>query len=183
MYQCYSLPVTGSCYSFDCQTEEHSIIKFLFPIEVVINCNHVTPYAPTIKQTELLEPFPARQIFWFFNSSHNTFLKSFQFFNVLLELQAPGWDTVFRLHLCQCQIQGYITLDLLNSSSDGYLLWHPSLSQDSHFSGDSYPSSISSLYKNGPHIASRVRHFIASEHTVHQAIPVTQVLFLILHST
>lgn len=159
MYQCYSFPATGSRYGFHCQTEELSIIKCLFLTQAVINCNHVTPYPPTINQTEPLEPFPARQIFWFFNSSHDTFLKSLQFLNILLELQAPGWDRVSRLLLCQCQIWGYITtLDLLNSvfpclyvqgfqswaqlgyensSSDGYLSWHPSFFQDSHFSGDS----------------------------------------------
>ena len=207
MYQRYSLPATGSRYGFDCQTEEPSIIKFLFSIQAIINCNHVTPYPPTTKQTELLEPFPAGQIFWFFNSSHDTFLKSLHFLNILLELQAPGWDTVFRLHSCQCRIQGYTaTLGLRSSvfpclfvqgfhsqsraqlgcenwSSDGYLSWHPSLFQDSHFSGDSYPSSISSLYKKGPHFLFRVWHFITSEHMAHEATPVTQVLFLILHST
>lgn len=79
-------------------------------------------------------------------------------------------------------IQSWAQLGCENSSSDGYLPWHASLFQASHFPGDSYPSSISSLYQKGPHFVSGVWHFIASEHTVHRATPVTQALpYLALH--
>lgn len=50
-------------------------------------------------------------------------------------------------------------------------------------SGDSCPSAISSLHTKAPHFVPSAGCFNASEHTVHEAIPVTPVLLLILHST
>lgn len=166
------------------------------------NRDHVTPHATTANQTELPEPFE-RQTCSFRNSSHHTFPKALPFLNILLELQAPGWDTVFRLHLCQCQIQGCITIsDLLNSvfpcpyiqgfhsqswaqlccensSSDGC---YPA-TQASFSTATALETAAPPLPQQEPSFVSRVQHFIASEHTSHEATPVTQVLFLILRST
>lgn len=64
-----------------------------------------------------------------------------------------------------------------------YLDSHAPFRVKALFSGHSYPSAISSLHTKGPHFVPSAGRFIASEHTVHEAIPATPLLFLILHST